>query len=154
MSVLAMLLSTNVLSGGELQTKEDAVKGVLHQLETAWAKSDAKAFAAAFSEDADFTVWSGMRIKTRVVIEEGHKGIFEGPYKGTQMVLKIDLIRWYGDNVAVVLTQGKLMKGSEDLKRDGKQTIAMSKHGDKWLIDTFQNTIVQDWTPPKDGDGK
>ncbi|MEZ5162640.1 MAG: SgcJ/EcaC family oxidoreductase [Fimbriimonadaceae bacterium] len=102
----------------------------------------------------DFTVWSGMRIKPRAVIEEGHKGIFEGPYKGTQIYLKIDLIRWYGDNVAVVLTQGKLMKGSEDLKRMANKQSWITKHGDKWLIDTFQNTVVQDWTPPKDGDGK
>ena len=125
---------------------EAAVLAVLNRLRTAWNAGDAQAWSNEFAPDADFTVWTGLRVRGRKAIFEGHDMIFKGPYKGTTLKFTVDGVRWIRPDVAVVLTKGGAPGGKEG--DEMKQTLVISKHGKVWLIDAFQNTKVQPWTGP------
>lgn len=138
------LLAATAFSDG---TKDEtAVMSVLTRLQTAWNTGDARAWANEFAPEADFTVWSGLRVRGREAIFEGHEMIFKGPYKGTTLTFSVDGVRWIRPDVAIVLTKGATPGGKEG--DEMKQTFVISKHGKAWLIDVFQNTKVQPWTPP------
>jgi uncharacterized protein (TIGR02246 family) len=54
------------------ETDEHAIRAVMDRFMDAWNHHDAKAFAAVFSEDADFTNWRGTGASGRAKIEEFH----------------------------------------------------------------------------------
>lgn len=138
------LLGSAALADGPKD--EAAVMSVLNRLQAAWNDGDAKAWSLEFAPEADFTVWSGLRVRGREAIREGHDFIFKGPYKGTKLDFTVDGVRWIRPDVAIVLTKGKTPGGKEG--DEMKQTFVISKHGKTWLIDVFQNTKVQPWTGP------
>jgi uncharacterized protein (TIGR02246 family) len=125
---------------------EASVRAVLTKLERAWNAGDAKAWGDVFAPDADFTVWSGLRVHGRQAIVAGHDGIFKGPYKGTKLKLEIDSLKWVRPDVAIVLTKGDTPGGKPGEQM--KQMLVISKHGKTWMIDGFQNTRVQEWQAP------
>lgn len=137
------LLSSLAFADGP---KDEAdVKAIFGRLEAAWNKGDGTAWSNEFAEDADFTVWTGLRIHGRQAIEEGHKGIFSTIYKGTTLKFRIEQTKWVRPDVAIVLTSGH---SPSDASEELKQTFVISKHGATWLIDAFQNTKVQDFQAP------
>ncbi|AIE87685.1 hypothetical protein OP10G_4317 [Fimbriimonas ginsengisoli Gsoil 348] len=136
------------VSFANVNKDEASVKAILGRLEKAWTSGDAKAWSEAFAKDADFTVWSGLRVHGREAIRAGHEGIFKGPYKGTVLKFEIDSLRWVRPDVAVVLTKGDTPGGKAGEQM--KQTFVISKHGKSWLVDAFQNTRVQEWRGPTD----
>jgi len=148
---LALSLTLSHLSSlpSTVSTKDEEVRAIFSRLEKAWNAGDGKAWADCFAEDADFTVWTGLRIKGRDAIREGHDMIFKGPYKGTKLVVEFDTFRWIRSDVALVLTKSDTPGGKKGDQM--KQTLVISKHGKEWLVDAFQNTKVQEFRPPNGG---
>ncbi len=58
------------------ETDEHAIREVMDRFMDAWNRHDAKAFAAVFSEDADFTNWRGTGASGRAKIEAFHAPMF------------------------------------------------------------------------------
>lgn len=99
-----LFLAVLCVSPARLTTADDKAKdeAALRELaaacEKAHNKHDAKAFAALFAPDGDFTSVKGMNARGRKEIEEFHRPMFEGDMsKGNpsfkNAVLKIDEVR-------------------------------------------------------------
>jgi uncharacterized protein (TIGR02246 family) len=58
------------------ETEEHAIRAVMDRFMDAWNHHDAKAFAAVFAEDADFTNVRGMGASGRDKIESFHAPMF------------------------------------------------------------------------------
>ena len=75
--VICFLLFLLLLAGQTgTETDEHAIRRVMDRFVDAWNRHDAKAFAAVFSEDADFTNWRGVGASGRAKIEDFHAPVF------------------------------------------------------------------------------
>jgi len=66
-------------------TDEMAVRQLFQALNAAWAAGDAVAYAALFTEDADYLAFDGVNQKGRAAIIAGHKPLFEKFLKGSRL---------------------------------------------------------------------
>ncbi|GAA1073557.1 SgcJ/EcaC family oxidoreductase [Nocardiopsis metallicus] len=121
--------------------EEAAVRAVVRGVEAAWADNDADAFANHFDEGAALIGDAYMRGR------EGIRGFmaqgFEGPYKGTGVVVEPLDVRFVGEGVALVFTRGRvevpgLPPETADLAFFA--TCVMVRRDGGWLIAAYQNS--------------
>ena len=65
------------------ETDEQAIVELINGFVDGWNRHDAKAFAAVFVEDADFTNWRGAGASGRSKIEEFHAPMFATIFKNS-----------------------------------------------------------------------
>jgi uncharacterized protein (TIGR02246 family) len=111
----------------------------LERMKRAWDTGDAGAYAAQFTTDASYVIYTGLCYLGRSAIENAHAVVFDKWQKGTTMALEILAIRQIGEQTAVVVTEGGVGKGNA-VTRDKVQTFTMVRCGDQWLCAAFQNT--------------
>lgn len=116
-----------------------AIELSLKRMKNAWDAGDAATYAAQFTTDASYVIYSGLCYAGRSAIEHAHVTVFEKWQKGTRMALKILAIRQIGEGTAVVVTEGGVGKGDR-VTRDKMQTFTMVRCGEEWLCAAFQNT--------------
>lgn len=117
---------------------------VMGRLLDAWNRHDAKAFAALFSEDADFTNWRGAGASGRSKIEEIHARIFNAIYKDSQLEHTEIKIRFVRPDVAAVdvawrLTGATDAQGNTQPERQGLLSFVMARDPDHWQIVVMHN---------------
>ncbi|GAA3089533.1 SgcJ/EcaC family oxidoreductase [Nonomuraea salmonea] len=61
------------------------ITALLTRLADAWNAGDATAYAALFTEDADYITFDGTHTEGRAAIEAAHRWLFDGPLKGSTM---------------------------------------------------------------------
>src|SRR5581483_10179914 len=71
-------------------------------LERAWNAADGAAFAAYFTDDADFINIYGMHGKGRQAIADAHNLIFRTVYAGSHMRIRITQARLLAEDIALV----------------------------------------------------
>ncbi|MFD0361959.1 SgcJ/EcaC family oxidoreductase [Nocardia sp. GCM10030253] len=115
---------------------------LLDELTAAWGRGDADAYGALFTEDATYTSYMGTYYQGRTDIAEGHRALFGGFVKGTELADSILGIRFYGSDTAVVTSRGDTYKGDrkspEDLSK--AQTYTVVRQDGHWRIAAFHNT--------------
>jgi len=128
---------------------DQAIQGILKQLETAWNSGDSKSFAAPFALDANFIHIFGGQLDGRDAIETSHRQIFDSIYKGSTAEFKLRSVRFVGPDVAVVFCFAHLKfgQGSETQKIATRPTFTMAREQGNWQIVAFQNTRVSDLPP-------
>jgi len=136
---------------GHSFTIEDslAIKRTSHDFEVTFNAHDAKAFAALFLPNAEFTNVVGISAKGRKAIEEFHAPMFEGKpgfysFKNSTLkngVPKISVIKPDIASVDVFWTMDKclLPDGTELKNRRGLITFLMVKADGKWGIAIMHN---------------
>src|ERR1039458_349635 len=67
----------------KVEPDQQEVAAVVDRFMDAWNHHDAKAFAAVFAEDADFTNWRGTGASGRSKIEEFHAPMFATIFKNS-----------------------------------------------------------------------
>lgn len=94
---------------------EQAIQGILGQIEAAWNRYDSASLAAVFAEDANFIQIFGGQLDGRAAIEAAHRHIFETIYKGSQSRWVLRSIRFLRSDVAVVFARChvKFTEGNE-----------------------------------------
>lgn len=124
---------------------EAAIRAIIVNLNEAWTKGDAQLWGQQFAEDADFTVWTGTYVKGREAITRGHEEIFRTIYKDTKLRLSVRSIRFLRNDVAVVHTDGSVVKKEEEFPTTPQvvPTLILTKERGHWQIAVFQNTRVQ-----------
>ena len=124
-----------------MTTDRDAVLAVLRELVDAWARHDADAYAALFTEDASYTTFAGTYYRGRTDIAESHRTLWAKFIKGTKLADEVLDIRFLGADVAVVNGRGATYKGDQPpAKLDKVQTYTLVRDGGRWLIAAFHNT--------------
>ena len=138
-----------ILTGSTLMAQEfdeAAAKAKIEEkitvLVDAWKAGDAQQFASPFTNDADFTVWFGLKLNGREEIAYGHNIIFNAFYANTVWDLEVDKIRFINDKVALVHARGAILKEGEPLpsEPDAVPLIVFNMIEDEWKIVTLQNT--------------
>ena len=141
--VISLFLGLN-LSAQNLNEIEESkqIENIIKTLVEAWSHGDAEMFASPFSEDADFTVWFGMKLSGQKEIAFGHNIIFKEFYANTVWDLKIDKVRFVGQDVALVHCSGAILKEGMDSPNepDAVPLLILNKIDNDWKIIALQNT--------------
>lgn len=133
---------------------EKAIGAAVVDMENGWNTKDAELFSRAFAEDADYVVVSGLRIKGKPAIVNGHKAIFAGVHKTNRIALKLEQMRMLAPTVALGHVSGSVKEPGappDTPSREVMLTFVMVNGKSGWQIAAFQNTPVQrpPATPPQ-----
>jgi len=119
------------------------IAGVISNLETAWKNADGNAWAAQFTDDADFMVWFGYRLHGADAIGYGHQDLWDGFYAGTVFDLEIVAVRQIADDIAIAHLDGWVYPAEEtrpETPAVSKPIVVLAKQENSWKIEVFQNT--------------
>ncbi|MDG6104089.1 SgcJ/EcaC family oxidoreductase [Dactylosporangium aurantiacum] len=107
----------------------------------AWDRADAQAYAAAFTEDADYTIFVGTRYRGRDKIADVHDALWRRFLKGSRLVGAVTDIRFVTDDVAVLTSQGRVRTSRLSGRRlDKAQTFVAVRRDGRWLFTAFHNS--------------
>ena len=123
---------------------EQAITEVLERFTEAWNTHDAKAYAALFAENADFTNVFGQSFHGRETIEAQHAKIFTSMFKDsriTSMHSTVRLIDQLFASVDVIWTMSGAvdMKGNSWADRKGLMSLVMKFENEVWSILIMHN---------------
>ena len=129
---------------GDAETKADeaAIRGLVQKAAENWSKGDGDAYAALFTEDADYVTFAGTLHKGRREIARSHQQLFA---KGSRLVLELKSIRFLNADIAVIhVTGGIVEPGQARLapERISHQTAVLVKRDGAWLYTASQVTRV------------
>jgi len=136
---------------GDKAKDEAAIRELAAGFEKTHTAHDAKAFAALFAPDGEFTNVRGMTARGPKAIEEFHRPLFEGDTsKGNpsfkEAVLKVDEVRtrFLRPDVASVdilwtQTGSKAPDGKDRGTRKGLASWVVTKEGGAWHVAVMHN---------------
>jgi len=133
------------MAGKQAKAQIDALFGRLYD---AWSAGDAKAFAACFTEDADYVTFFGQHVKGRQEVESSHRQLFNGVLKGTQMQGRISAIRFLNDHTAIVHCIGNTKKRQQKnypKNRESINTNVVILQDGEWKITAFHNCRIKNF---------
>ena len=122
---------------------EAAIRAVLGQMEDAWARADADAYVAAFTEDASYVVFDGTRLHGRQEIADAHVPLWRSILKGSRLVGVSASVQFVTPDVAVVHSKGGVLKKHErtpSRRSLSVQTLVAVRRDGGWRFAAFQNT--------------
>ena len=121
---------------------EIAIRGLIEQLSMAWGAGDARAYAAAFTPDADYITFMGTHHRGRADIEACHAALFERFQKGSRLDGVVDQVRFLTSDVALVHGRGAVVKGKRQRNRRNTkvQTWVVVRRNGPWEVAAFHNT--------------
>lgn len=123
---------------------ERAIGELAAKLAEAWNRYDARALAAVFAEDADFTNVFGMVAHGRAAIEALHAPLFKTIFSNSRLSVTDTRLRFIRPDVASVDVRWK-MTGARDPhgnpwpEREGLLNWIATDHGGNWLVDVSHN---------------
>ncbi|HEX3869130.1 MAG TPA: SgcJ/EcaC family oxidoreductase [Pirellulales bacterium] len=129
-----------------MTSEERALHGLVYQLEAAWNAADGPAFAAAFTDDADFIHILGGYYTGRAAIETGHRMILGTIYKGSTVHYSVEKIRFVRPDVALIFVRQHLefFENGEPRELDARPTVIAEKIDGQWKIVAMQNTRLSE----------
>ncbi len=139
------------------ETDKRAIVAGMDRFVGAWNQHDARAFAAVFAEDADFTNWRGESATGRSKIEEFHAPMFATIFKDSHLrytAIKTRLIR---PDVAAVDVHWQMTGGATDAHgnprpdRQGLLNFVMAKNAGEWQILVMHNLDLTGLPPSNPG---
>jgi uncharacterized protein (TIGR02246 family) len=138
------------------ETDQPAIAAVVDGFVGAWNQHDAKALAAVFAEDADFTNVRGEGASGRSKIEEFHAPMFATIFKDSHLrdtAIRTRLIR---PDVAAVdvhwqMTGATDAQGNPRPDRQGLLNFVMVKNAGKWQILVMHNLDLTGLPPSNPG---
>ncbi|MFF1925957.1 SgcJ/EcaC family oxidoreductase [Streptomyces sp. NPDC058221] len=128
-----------------MTTQDDkaAITAVMAEMNLAWARNDADAYGALFTQDATYVTFVGTYYSGRADIVECHRALFAKFLKNTKLAGQITDIRFCGPDTAVVTGRGDTYKGAapKASKLSKVQTCTFVREADgQWRVAAFHNT--------------
>jgi uncharacterized protein (TIGR02246 family) len=123
---------------------EAEIADVPMRMIAAWNRGDADAFAAPFSETADFIAFEGTHLRGREEIAEFHRHLFATVVKGTRLEGGARFVRLLAPDRAIVHAWAHYLNvpGSQQPVpgRASMQLFVLSKQDGRWIADAVQNS--------------
>jgi uncharacterized protein (TIGR02246 family) len=139
------------------ETDKSAIEAVVTQFKDAWNQHDAHAFAALFTEDADFTNVRGEQASGRKAVEDMHAPLFIGVvFKDSRLTGELRSVRFLKPDVAVAdvdweMTGAGGPGGVARPPRKGLLDWVLVKTSGSWLIVVMHNTEFNSQPIPPQG---
>jgi uncharacterized protein (TIGR02246 family) len=142
--LIALSLPAALIGQSPTQADEQAIHGIMDSFMDAWNRHDAKAFAALFSEDADFTNVRGMGASGRSNIEQFHAPRFATTFKDSRQKYTGIKTRFIRPDVAAVdvhweMTGATDQDGNPVPLRQGLLNFVLTETQGKWQIVVMHN---------------
>jgi len=120
-----------------------AVERVVRRLESAWNAMDGTAFAAPFTEDADFVTIRGEHFRGRPAIAAGHAAIFRSIYAGSTCHLTVETARLLRPEIALAHVRSALDAPQGPLagKHAARFSLVLAMEPGGWEIAALHNTV-------------
>lgn len=141
-------MDTNHPVNTQQVTDEATIRHLVQQMETEWNRGKGHAFAALFTDDADFVIIDGVHISGRQAIAEGHQQIFDTIYKDSQNKAVSIAVRFVRADVALAHVRWHLQfrQNHTQTERHAISTLVLLKSTTPdqyaWQISAFQNTPI------------
>jgi uncharacterized protein (TIGR02246 family) len=127
-----------------------ALQELRERQEEAWARGDARAYAAVYTPDADVITFNGDHLSTRAGIEEGMAYYFATYLSGTRLLQQDERVRFVEPDLVVIVRSGCVLWPGESACTEEalsvNTNVAVKRHG-RWLYTSFQNTRVRPLEP-------
>ena len=127
---------------GQTASDEDTIRAIHQRMIDAWNTGNAAAFAAPFSDDADFIEFEGTHLKGRREIASFHQQIFDTVVKGTRLQGEVKFVRFLGPVLAVIHSGVTVtLQGQTEASpsRDSMQLTVVAKRGGEWRGEGLMN---------------
>ena len=128
-----------------LHRTDGDVLAVIQEQYAAWARGDAEALAACYTDDAT-VVQPGVYKTSRAEIQATFVAAFAGPLKGSRVLDQTQSVRFLGDDAVIVISEaGVLMVAEAELPpgRLIRATWVLARQGDdRWLIAAFKSSAA------------
>jgi len=152
-SVGTLAASIALLSQTDKTNDEHSVEVLVSQFTDAWNHHDAKGFAAAFSEDADFTNWRGEGGAGRAKTEELHASMFATVFSKSHQESTDIKTRFIRPDITAVDVHWKMTgvldrQGNPRPDREGLLSFVIAKNSGRWQIVVMQNLDISALPPP------
>jgi uncharacterized protein (TIGR02246 family) len=121
---------------------EDTIRAIHHRMIDAWNAGDAAAFAAPFTNEADFVAFEGTHLKGRREIRSFHQRIFDSVVKGTRLQGEVKFVRFLSATLAIMHSEVKVtLQGQTETSpsRDSMQLTAVAKRDGEWRGEGLMN---------------
>jgi uncharacterized protein (TIGR02246 family) len=126
----------------EAADDDDATGAIHRHMIDAWNVGDALAFAAPFTDAADFVAFEGTQLKGGREIGSFHQEIFDTVVKGTRLEGEVKFVRCLSDALAVMHSVvGVTLQGKSEPSpsRDSMQLTVVVKHDGEWRSEGLMN---------------
>ncbi len=131
-------------------TGQASIEELFRGLTESWTRSDANAYGALFSEDADYVAFDGSHQRGRPAITQAHRALFEGPLRGSRLEGTLTDLRFLTPDVAVLHALGNTALAWQrrfNPRRRSIQTYVAQRVSGEWRFVAFHNTRVRPITP-------
>jgi uncharacterized protein (TIGR02246 family) len=125
---------------------EQALHDLFQVSKDGWNQGDGAAYAASFTEDADYILWNGTHLKGRPAIAAAHQQLFETRLQGSRLEGFIKHIRFLSDDIALLHLQSSPQIRGQQVPAQEQyaiQTLVAIRQADGWRFTSFQNTLIQ-----------
>lgn len=142
----SQIQSSQVSLGG---IPSDGIQDIVDGRIAAWAAKDAAAYVAAFAPDLRFINPAGVLVFGRAAFRGVHTSLFNGPFAGSTLSLRVREIQFLTGTLAIVyldlsLTGYAFLPPGVSPPSDGvvraRITWVVEKRGGEWQILFMQNT--------------
>ena len=121
---------------------EDAIRAIHRRMIDAWNAGDGAAFAAPFTDGADFVVWDGTHLKERQQIASFTQRIFDTVVKGSRLEGEVEFVRFLSPVLAVMHSVVRMaFRGQTEtsLSRDSMELTVVTKCDGEWRGEALMN---------------
>lgn len=123
-------------------TGTSTIAPLYDRLVDGWNRCDGPAMAELFSENGSMVGFDGSQVDGRREIESHLSGIFAHHRPAEFVVIVRDIRMFTPDSALLRAVAGMVPTGKTEIMPavDAIQSLVVSRHGDDWRIELFQNT--------------
>jgi uncharacterized protein (TIGR02246 family) len=138
------VLAMSCVALGQDQADDQAIKAVVAGFAKSWNLPGMPDFGDLFTEDADFVVITGRRLKGRDEIVNYHRDLLADLYKGSRLFVDATTILLLRPDIAVVHNDWgvKFTRDGKEQKRTALGVLILAKTQGKWRIAAVHNTLT------------
>jgi uncharacterized protein (TIGR02246 family) len=121
---------------------ENAIRAIHRRMIDAWNAGDGAAFAAPFTDAADFVVWEGTHLKGRQEIAVFTQQIFDTVVKGSRLEGEVRFVRFLSPVLAVMHSVVRVtLRGQTKASpgRDSMELTVVTKRDGEWRGEGLMN---------------
>ncbi|HUM47719.1 MAG TPA: SgcJ/EcaC family oxidoreductase [Chitinophagales bacterium] len=146
-TMIALTITSVTVAQPSVKTDENQIRENVATMEKGWNSKDGKLFSSPFAAVHDFIVWNGYYFpnQTQEMNAMAHQGLFDGPYRNTDLHLKVDKIKMMSNELALVHVIGSTYEKNSAVPENPAviMTMIMEKKDKQWQIISFHNCDLE-----------